>query len=83
MMRITVEYYGVLSRLMGTERQTLQPAGSTVAELLEQLSHDNPQLREMLPRLACAIDDDLVSRDHLLAEDCILALIPPVSGGSQ
>lgn len=82
-MRITVEFYGVLNQLMGRERMTLESVGTTVAEVLEQLHQEKPQMKEQMPRLACAINNDLVHREHPLTEDCTLALIPPVSGGSR
>jgi molybdopterin converting factor small subunit len=81
-MRVTVEFYGVLRQLTGVESLQLDTPDGTVASVLEQLCRQQPRLGEQLPRVACAIGNDLVRRDARLSEGSILALIPPVSGGS-
>jgi sulfur-carrier protein len=80
-MRITIEFHGVLRQLAGDERCVVELPGGTVADALALLCRQQPQLAERLPRVACAIGSELVSRQHRLADDSTLALIPPVSGG--
>lgn len=81
-MRITVEFHGLLRPLAGTLSRELDFPGSTVAEALECLCTELPQLRAQLPRIACALDDELATPEQPLADSKVLALIPPVSGGS-
>jgi molybdopterin synthase sulfur carrier subunit len=81
MMRITVEYYGLLRQLMGAERTDVELNGTTIAEALDQLCRQQPLLAEQLPRVACAIGCELVGREGRLTDGCTLVLIPPVSGG--
>lgn len=80
-MRITVEFYGVLCQVMGTHSMALELAGSTVQEALERLCQQQPQLATHLPRVACAIGSEIVTREHAMTDHGTLSLIPPVSGG--
>ncbi len=81
-MHITVEFYGVLRQVMGTQDMALELFDSTVHEALQHLCQQQPQLSIHLPRVACAVDDEIVSREHRMPDGATLALIPPVSGGS-
>lgn len=81
-MRVTVEFYGGLRELAGAECLALDMPGETVGDALGELCRHKPALREQLPRIACAIGDHLVQRGDTLHEGSVLALIPPVSGGS-
>lgn len=80
-MYITVEFYGVLRQVMGTQQMALEFTGSTVREALERLCHQQPQLATHLPRIACAVGSEIVAHEHALTDHGRLALIPPVSGG--
>lgn len=80
-MRINVEFYGVLNQVMGAQALTLELAGNTVRETLEHLCQQQPGLMTHLPRVACAIGSEIVTREHALTDHDTLALIPPVSGG--
>jgi sulfur-carrier protein len=80
-MRVTIELYGVLRHIVGDERCVIELHNGTVADALDQLCRQQPQLAAQLPRVACAIGSELVQREARLAEGCTLALIPPVSGG--
>lgn len=77
-----VEFYGVLAEAAGTRRVQLDLAApGRVQHVLDTLARDLPPLAEHLPRVACAVGDELVMRDDLVEADAILALLPPVSGG--
>jgi molybdopterin synthase catalytic subunit len=81
-MQITVEFFGVLRSLAGTDQTslTLNP-NARVADACARLSERYPDLAARLNATACAIGDSLVARSALLADGARLALIPPVSGG--
>lgn len=80
-MHITVEFYGVLRQVMGAQSVGLELFNGTVHEALERLCQQQPQLSMHLPRIACAVDDEIVSHEYLVPDGATLALIPPVSGG--
>lgn len=80
-MRITVEFYGMLRQLAGSDQLQIDIDGTTVAEALDALCRQQPALAPQLPRTACAIGSHLVRRNDRLKENDTLALIPPVSGG--
>lgn len=80
-MRVTVEFYGILRQVMGTNSCVVIPAGHTVADTLALLCEQQPALAGHVARVACALSDTLVARDHPLPDNAVLSLIPPVSGG--
>jgi molybdopterin converting factor small subunit len=57
------------------------PAGATVAALLALLGERAPRLLSLLPRLATAVDGELVGAETPLPDGAEVALLPPVSGG--
>lgn len=58
------------------------PEGSTLADLAGRLRAHHPALETLWPRLAVAVDGELVAPGIVLDEGCEVALLPPVSGGS-
>lgn len=59
------------------------PDGSRVADLRERLDRDHPRLAPLWPRLAVAVDGRVVSPEAPLTDGAEVALLPPVSGGSE
>lgn len=81
-MQITIELNGVLCRLAGAETLSVElkdPA--TVADAFAAVEARLPDAADRLEATACAIGDELVPRNTLLAGAEVLVLIPPVSGG--
>ncbi|MQM40320.1 hypothetical protein KBTX_04369 [wastewater metagenome] len=77
-----LELHGVLSEAAGRERMELGVApGERVADVLERLGAEVPELVPHLARVACAVGDTLVPRATVLEGNERLALLPPVSGG--
>ncbi|MGH8461884.1 MAG: MoaD/ThiS family protein [Stenotrophobium sp.] len=82
LMKISVELHGVLCRLAGAQRLTVQLSGqSTVADAITAVEQLAPGMAERLEVTACAIGDALVARSAVLDPGTTLVLIPPVSGG--
>ncbi len=54
-----------------------------MADLRVVLGHLHPDLEPLWPRLAIAIDGELARPDESLADGVEVALLPPVSGGTQ
>ncbi|HKH43945.1 MAG TPA: molybdenum cofactor biosynthesis protein MoaE [Thermoanaerobaculia bacterium] len=69
--------------LGATELDLEMPEGSRVADLRERLDRDHPRLAPLWPRLAVAVDGRVVSADAPLTNGAEVALLPPVSGGSE
>lgn len=65
-----------------TERRL--PDGSTIADLVECLTAAHPDLEQLWPRLAIAVDGEVAGdRGAPLHDGAEVALLPPVSGGSH
>jgi len=81
-MRLTIQCYGQLQALSNSFEHTLEvPEGATVAEALTLLAERIPALASALPRAACAVGDEIVRRNTVLAANTVLVLLPPVGGG--
>ena len=52
-----------------------------VSEVLNQLLSLYPDIQPMLERCACAIGEDIISRQNVLNRDSTLVLLSPVAGG--
>jgi molybdopterin converting factor small subunit len=77
-----VELYGVLAEAAGTAQTELEIGdGQTVQSVLDALQTRLPALSDHLPRVACAVGDELVMRGDTLDPEATLVLLPPVSGG--
>jgi molybdopterin synthase catalytic subunit/molybdopterin converting factor small subunit len=59
------------------------PDGSRVADLRSRLATDFPRLAPLWPRLAVAVDGRLAAGEQILADGSEVALLPPVSGGTE
>src|SRR5882724_4068463 len=59
------------------------PDGSRISDLRARLDRDHPQLAPLWARLAVAVDGRIVPAETLLQEGAEVALLPPVSGGSD
>ena len=51
------------------------------SEILEKLKAKNPEAEIMLGKCRIAIDEQFVPQDFVLAENVVVFLIPPSSGG--
>jgi MoaE-MoaD fusion protein len=83
-MRVTVLFFGVLKELLSSESQTLDlPAGSTVDAILEHYRELLPQRPKLWSTLAIAVNQSYAVKGCLLRDGDEVALLPPVSGGSN
>ncbi|AGM40456.1 sulfur transfer protein ThiS [Spiribacter salinus M19-40] len=77
-----IELFGVLREAVGASEVSLDlEPPVTVDEVLEHLQATYPGVMPHLPRVACAVGDEMRSRQSVLAQDETLVLLPPVSGG--
>lgn len=83
-MRITVKLFAILRDRAGTGELPLDlPAETTVDSACSQIVKKLPALRDLLSKIAFAINREYVKPDAILREGDELALLPPVSGGSE
>lgn len=77
-----IEFYGVLQEAVGSEALELSiDTPSRVAHVLEELAERIPALQSHLPRIACAVGDEVIPRSGMVTGEAPLVLLPPVSGG--
>ncbi len=82
-MRIHVVAFATAAEALGSpEIEWELDPGATVEALRTSLVASHPSLEAIWPRLAIAIDGELVGPQAPLAEGNEVALLPPVSGGS-
>jgi molybdopterin converting factor subunit 1 len=82
--KIEVLFFAILRERAGRERETLEvPAATTAADLMVQLVRLHPGLAGLEGRVQLAVNRQMVPRSHVLRDHDEVALIPPVSGGSN
>jgi MoaE-MoaD fusion protein len=83
-MRVRVLFFGMLKDLVGKASDTLDlDQGASVADLLAHYETQIPRLRESLPSLALAVNQEYASRETKLRPNDEVAILPPVSGGKD
>jgi len=82
-MQIQVLLFAQARERVGRARMTIElPDGGRVGDALTALERLHPELKELRPHLAVAVDQKLVGLDTVVHEGAELALLPPVSGGA-
>src|SRR5579863_6260860 len=82
-MLVRVLFFGMLKELAGRAGDTLDlPEGSSVSDVLRHYESQIPRLKESLPSLALAVNQQYTGPDTKLRQDDEVALLPPVSGGA-
>ncbi len=82
-MRVRILFFGMLKDLAGKSSDTLDlDEGATVADVLRQCAKQIPRLKDALPSLAVAVNQNYAAEETTLNSNDEVALLPPVSGGS-
>jgi molybdopterin converting factor subunit 1 len=82
-MQIQVLLFAQARERAGRARMTLElPNGGRVSDALAALERMVPDLAELRPHLAVAVDQKLVGPDAVIRDGAEVALLPPVSGGA-
>jgi molybdopterin converting factor small subunit len=79
-MLVQVQYFSRLRDLHGPEKAEVSNQAS-IEELLAQLYASVPGLKAWDKYLLIAVGTEYVSRDHRLAANDLVSLMPPVQGG--
>jgi molybdopterin synthase catalytic subunit len=83
-MQIRVLFFGVLKDLAGRAQDSLSlPESATLEDVLSHYEHSIPRLKGLLPSLALSVNQEYAAPDAKLRAGDEVALLPPVSGGSQ
>ena len=83
-MRIQVLFFGQLKDAVGRSTDQIElPAGSSVGTVFEYYASQYPKLREMAASIAIARNHEFAGRAAALTDGDEVALMPPVSGGSN
>ena len=83
-MLIRVLFFGALKDLAGRPSDSLDlPENSTLADVLEHYEAQLPRLREFAASIAMSVNQQYAGPDARLRSGDEVALLPPVSGGSE
>ena len=83
-MKITVRYFAVFRERLGIDDEQLELRDdATVAEAIAALVDKHDAVAGLANRFQVAVNQTMVTSDHLLASGDELALIPPVAGGAN
>jgi MoaE-MoaD fusion protein len=81
-MRITARCFASLREIAGDRTELAVPAGSTVADAWDGLAASHPALEPHRPYVRAARNGVYTAWDDQLADDDVIAFLPPVSGGA-
>lgn len=82
-MRVTVLFFAGVRETLATSGEPVDlPAGSDVGALWQALARKHPDLSRWEGRLKIAVDEEFATPETPLAEGSVVALLPPVSGGT-
>lgn len=84
MTRLHVHLFGHCRELAGVDRIQLDlPEEANVRMALDALRERYPKLNELADRLLVAVNEEYVAHSRPLSDGDIVAVFPPVSGGSN
>jgi hypothetical protein len=78
---IKIEAFGAVERQLPANLEMICSPYSTVAQVLVQVGQEYPAAFSMIARCACAIGEDIISRQTQFHADTTLVLLSPVAGG--
>ncbi|WP_422744771.1 MoaD/ThiS family protein [Mycobacterium sp. WMMD1722] len=81
--RVTVRFFAAARAAAGTDSEELElPAGTTVAQVIDQLADRTPDLARVLARCSFLCDEVAVrDRETALRNAQTLDVLPPFAGG--
>jgi len=83
-MRVRVLFFGMLKDLAGKASEVIElREGASMSDLLAHYEAQIPRLKVALPSLALAVNQQYAGPDTKLKSDDEIALLPPVSGGTE
>jgi len=84
MIRVEMRYFAIVRELLGKSKETIELAdGSTVGDALDLVVGASPRLESAKSAFMVMVDQRYQPRDFVLSDGVEVAIIPPVSGGSD
>jgi molybdopterin synthase catalytic subunit len=82
-MRVRVLFFGILKNIVGKAEEAIEvPDGASLRDVLICYEAKIPRLKESMPSVALAVNQQYAGPDTKLRPDDEIALLPPVSGGA-
>ena len=78
---VQIESFGAIQRQLPKNLSLKCTVGSTVENVLDDVKRAYPEASDLLERCACAIGEDIISRNTILKDDAVIVLLSPVAGG--
>ncbi len=84
MITIQMRYFAFVREQLGKSKETIElAAGSTVEQALDLVLAPSPRLSNARSAMMVMVNQAYQPNDHVLADGDEVAIIPPVSGGSE
>lgn len=84
MITVQMRYFAIVRELLGKSKETIELAdGSTVGEALDLVLAQNERLQQSQGAFMVMVEQRYQPRDFVLSNGVEVAIIPPVSGGSD
>jgi len=84
LMKVHVLFFGMLKDVVGKSSDWIDLAdGAAIRDVLAHYGAQIPRLKESLPSLAVAVNQQYAGPDRKLKSGDEVALLPPVSGGAE
>lgn len=80
-MKVTIRGFGPAGDILGSETVLEVTEGMSLASIKSLLGERFPQLEELWPAMAIAVNEEVSDSDRSLKDGDEVILIPPVSGG--
>jgi MoaE-MoaD fusion protein len=82
--KLRLLYFGIVRERLGRREESREvKQGATVGELLEELAASHGIFALGAGSIRIAVNREYVEKDHVLASDDEVAVIPPVAGGIE
>lgn len=78
---IKIEAFGAIERLLPKALAYEFAENQTVKDILAHIVMLYPETSKAMEKCACAIGEDIVTRQTPLGQSCTLVLLSPVAGG--
>jgi len=81
---VRVLFFGMVKEMAGKSQEELNlPDGALIRDVLQHYEDRLPQLKGLRSSLAVAVNQQYASPDAVLKPDDEIAVLPPVSGGTE
>lgn len=80
-MTVKIECFGAIERLLPNDLTLQCESKMKLSDVLEYVVRAYPHAENMLELCACAMGEDIISRQTLLTSDSTVVLLSPVAGG--